>query len=190
MLQGMQVDLLQQEVPDRRLDDTQEGLQRPLIGEDPSASSGYHSAGLPQVREYTWDAHLRDIQVENDDILTYDNPPPSDAPLFPQIPHHVIDDDSVKAAVLCYLTCNEPFVHLELLFTQLLQGMYTLPLRPRSRANHRRVRYQHRGRQSQTKVCSPQDDRNLLARQRHQLAALCPRCFAHHLNQDRQIVVS
>jgi len=136
-----------------------------------------------KFRENTWDAHVFKIEVKKNELVTYDYVP-KHAPLFPPFPDHLITDDDVKAAVLCYLTCTEPFVNMEALFTQLLQGRFTQALCRRCRANHRRLRFKRRRTHCQAKDRPPQDDRSLHdeRHERYQLAKLPSRCLAPHLN--------
>ncbi|KAF2832276.1 hypothetical protein CC86DRAFT_424688 [Ophiobolus disseminans] len=115
-------DILQQEVPNRRLADTQEVCKDIHLEMILVRTADIVQRAFLKFRERTWDPDAVKIKLEGSDIVVHDNAVATDQVLFRSFPDHLVSDPSVKAGMLCAFTCQEPFVYMRELFKQLTQG--------------------------------------------------------------------
>ena len=73
-------------------------------------------------RENTWDTPIVKIQERPDEIFIYDGDQSKNTKLFIDFPHHLIQNEQVRLAVLTAWMCNEPLGFLHDLIEKLLKG--------------------------------------------------------------------
>jgi hypothetical protein len=89
-----------------------------------------HEAYL-HFREKTWDTPIKKIQDNSEGLVIYDGDQAPNLKYFVDFPHGLIHSEKTKMAVLCTLTCNEPFAWMHDILRKLLQGktLYSILIR-------------------------------------------------------------
>jgi hypothetical protein len=80
-----------------------------------------HQAYLT-FRENTFNTPIIKIEETKDALVIYDGDHLARPEYFVNFPYHLIKDDAMKNAVLCWCTCNEPFAWMHSLILKLVDG--------------------------------------------------------------------